>query len=172
MDSATLPSSKVVNGWSVNLDLGTAATTGGLLQRAVIATSYWGPVPAAEAVYPLAVSASDGKPLDGSKRYRIHFSKENLPPVEAFWSLTVYGPDHFLYENPAGIYSISGDTPGLVRGDSGSIDVVLAHDRGAAAATDNWLPTPAGPYTLVMRLYLPEQPILDGTYDYPTITVL
>ena len=113
------------SGWDVNLELGNADTSGGLLQRAIIAKTFWGPVPAAEAVYPHARVASDGKPLDGSKHYRIHFPVGGLPPVNAFWSLTVYGPDHFLVPNSADRYSISGDSPGLVFGADGSLDIYL-----------------------------------------------
>ena len=159
------------NGWDVNLELGTADTADGLLQRAIIAKSFWGPVPAAEAVYPHARVANDGKPLDGTKRYRIHFAAGNLPPVNAFWSLTVYGPDHFLVPNAADRYSISGDTPGLVRGDDGSLDIYLQHAAPAGHET-NWLPVPDGPFGLNMRLYLPQRPILDGSYDYPPVTVV
>jgi len=162
---------ELVNGWAVNLDLGRADDRLGLRDRAVIARYFWGPVPAEEAVYPRAVEASDGEPLDGSKRYRIRLAGDDLPPVDAFWSFTVYGEDLFFAPNEIDRYSLSGETPGLVRADDGTIDIVLAHDRPADAAV-NWLPVPATPFTLIMRLYLPQQPILDGTWAYPPIEVL
>ncbi len=160
-----------VHGWDVNLGLGTRDTNTGLRARAVVARYFWGPVPAAEAVYPRAALASDGRPLDGSKRYRIHFARGQTPPVDAFWSLTVYGPDLFLVPNPAHRYSLSGDTPGLVTNADGSIDVFLQADAPAGHEA-NWLPVPRGPFELIMRLYLPRAPVLDGTYDYPPITVV
>jgi hypothetical protein len=162
-----------VNGWAVNLDLGTPETDRGLKERAIVARYFWGPVPAEEAVYPRATGDRDGHPLDGrdGQRYRIHFAPGGLPPVEAFWSLTVYGQDMFLVPNEAGRYSLSGDTPGLVRNDDGSLDVYLQHDPPPTNEA-NWLPVPAGPFTVIMRLYLPGEPVLDGTYDYPPITVV
>jgi hypothetical protein len=167
----TLPGSSEVNGWAVNLGLGTADTSAGLRERAVVARYFWGPVPAAEAVYPRAVAASDGQPLDGAKRYRVHFAADRIPPVDAFWSLTVYGADMFLVPNAAMRYSLSGDTPGLVTNADGSIDVYL-HADAPVGKVANWLPVPPGPFNLIMRLYLPRAPILDGTYEYPPITVV
>jgi hypothetical protein len=166
-----LAGARRVNGWDVNLGLGTAHTNAGLRERAVVARYFWGPVPAAEAVYPRAAVASDGMPLDGAKRYRVHFSRDHMPPVDAFWSLTVYGPDMFFVPNAASRYSLSGDTPGLVTNPDGSIDVSLQHDPPSGNEA-NWLPVPNGPFNLIMRLYLPRRPILDGTYDYPPVTVV
>ena len=168
---ASAGSTDLVNGWAVNLDLGRAGDRMSLLDQAVIARYFWGPVPAEEAVYPRAVEASDGKPLDGSKRYRIRFDGDDLPPVDAFWSLTVYGEDLYFVPNDIDRYSLSGDTPGLVTAEDGSIEVVLAADR-PEGDDGNWLPTPAGPFTLIMRLYLPQPPILDGTWDYPAVEVI
>jgi hypothetical protein len=167
----SLAGAKRVHGWDVNLGLGTDDTNTGLHARAVVARYFWGPVPAAEAVYPRAALASDGRPLDGSKRYRIHFARGHTPPVDAFWSLTVYGPDLFLVPNAANRYSLSGDTPGLVTNADGSIDVFLQADAPAGHEA-NWLPVPRGPFELIMRLYLPRAPVLDGTYDYPPIAVV
>jgi hypothetical protein len=160
-----------VNGWDINLDLGTPETDRGLQERAVVARYFWAPVPAEEAVYPQATEASDGHPLDGAKRYLVHFPAGGLPPVDAFWSLTVYGPDMFLVPNRAGRYSLSGDTPGLSPNADGSLDVLLQHEPPEGREA-NWLPVPDGPFNLTMRLYLPRSPILDGTYDYPPISVI
>jgi hypothetical protein len=160
-----------VNGWDVNLALGTPETDRGLQERAVVARYFWAPVPAEEAVYPQANEASDGQPLDGAKQYRIRFPDGGLPPVDAFWSLTVYGPDMFLVPNRTGRYSLSGDTPGLVTNADGSLDVYLQHDP-PEGREPNWLPVPEAPFNLTMRLYLPRSPVLDGSYDYPPITVI
>ncbi len=160
-----------VNGWDVNLHLGERRDTAGLVSRALIARYFWGPVPAAEAVYPRATVGSDGRPLDGSKRYRIHFKADHLPPVNGFWSVTVYGPDMFLVPNATNRYSLSGDTPGIVTARDGSIDLFLQRDEPTQHAA-NWLPVPDGSFNVIMRLYLPRAPILDGTYEYPPIEVL
>lgn len=160
-----------VDGWAINLDLGKSGDELGLRQQAVIARYFWGPVPAEEAVYPRAVTASDGKPLDGSKRYRIHLAGDDLPPVDGFWSFTVYGRDLYFYPNEIDRYSLSGETPGLVRSADGSVDIELSHTRPGDADV-NWLPVPDGPFTLVMRLYLPQKPILEGTWSCPPIEVV
>lgn len=160
-----------INGWDVNLTLGTAGTDGGLEARAVIAKYFWGPVPAEEAVYPKLVEADDGLPLDGSKRYALRFGPGGQPPVDAFWSVTAYGSDLYLVPNPQNRYSLSGQTPGLDIADDGSVELLLQHEPPVGREA-NWLPVPAGPFTLIMRLYLPGPAILDGTYEYPPVTVV
>ena len=161
---------KVVNGWAVNLTLGDPHAHPDLLSQAIIAKHYWGPNVAAESVYPVARTASDGQPHTGAKDYVIHLPAGNLPPVKAFWSYTVYGADSFFVANPYNRFSLSGNTSGLVRGPDGSIDLYLSHTSPPGHAA-NWLPTPAGPYRLVMRLYLPGPTVLNGTYRYPAVTV-
>jgi hypothetical protein len=159
------------NGWQVNLDLGTDASKLTVRQQAGVARYSWGPVPAVEAVYPRLVTASDGRPPDGSKRYGIHFARGATPPVDAFWSYTVYGPDMYLVPNSQNRYSISGDTPGLTKNADGSIDLSLQHDPPAGHEA-NWLPVPSGPFHVIMRCYLPRGAILDGTYEYPPLRVI
>ena len=142
------------------------------LLRAVVARVGWGANVAAEAVYPIARVDADGSPLDGRTTYRITFSAGELPPVDAFWSLSVYGGDMFFAEHPSGRYAIGDRTPGLTFGDDGSLEIVLSHDEPAAGAGDqsvNWLPVPEGPFVLMLRLYLPGQAILDGDYAYPPV---
>ncbi|QYC40228.1 hypothetical protein Nocox_13050 [Nonomuraea coxensis DSM 45129] len=165
------PAPRAVNGWTTNLGLGTRDTHGGLRERAMVARYFWGPVPAEEAIYPRTSTSADGLPLDGSKRYRVRFPKDGLPPVDAFWSLTAYGPDMFLVPNRFGRYSISGDDPGLVTGADGSLDLHLSHEPPAGFEA-NWLPVPPGRFNLILRLYLPRRPVLDGAYAYPPVAVL
>ena len=95
---------------------------------------------------------------------------DRLPPVDGFWSLTVYGEDLYFVPNEIDRYSLSGDSPDLVRTEDGSIRVELSPDR-PADETVNWLPTPDGPFTLLLRLYLPQQAILDGDWEYPEIGI-
>ena len=77
----------------------------------------------------------------------------------------------FLVPNAANRYSLSGDTPGIVTARDGSIDLFLQRDEPNQHAA-NWLPVPDGSFNVIMRLYLPRAPILDGTYEYPPIQVL
>ena len=160
----------LVNGWSVNLDIGTYGDD--LPTRAVVARVGWGANVAEEAVYPIARVDADGAPLDGSGggTYRITFPAGEVPPVDAFWSLSVYGEDMFFAEHPSGRYAIGDRTPDLAYGDDGSLDIVLAHDEPVVGDRPaNWLPVPDGPFVLMLRLYLPGQTILDGDYEYPPV---
>lgn len=164
-------SGQVVNGWRINLDLGREDDRQSLQERAVISRYFWGPVPAEEAVYPKAETASDGLALTGDKRYRITLGGGDLPPVDAFWSFTAYAEDLFLYDNAQNRYALSGETPGLVKGSDGTIEILLQHEEPAEGAS-NWIPIPAGPFHLILRLYLPQKAILDGTWKPPPVEVV
>jgi hypothetical protein len=154
----------------VNTTLGVSQAQVDRRQQAVIARWFWGPNQPDEAIYPTAIHASDGQPLSGSKRYTIHLPADDLPPVDAFWSFTVYGADMFLVPGDARHASINGNRPDLVRNPDGSIDVAISTTPPPGAAA-NWLAAPAGPFNLVMRLYLPRAAVLDGSYAPPPITV-
>jgi hypothetical protein len=119
-----------------------------------------------EAAYPVTYTDANGDQLDGRNRYT-RFGQD--PPVDAFWSITMYDlPDFYLVDNPINRYSIGDRTPGLRRGSDGSITIVIQHDQ--PADTSNWLPAPAAPFRPLMRLYQPQAAILDGTYQLPPIT--
>jgi hypothetical protein len=120
-----------------------------------------------EAAYPMTYTDADGDQLDGRHRYTLTFGQD--PPVDAFWSITMYDlPDFYLVANPIGRYSIGDRTPGLRRDSDGSLTIVIQHDP--PAETRNWLPAPAAPFRPLMRLYQPQSAILDGTYKIPPIT--
>ena len=120
-----------------------------------------------EAAYPMTYTDADGDQLDGRNRYTLTFDHD--PPVDAFWSITMYDlPDFYLVTNPIGRYSIGDRTPGLRRGSDGSLTIVMQHEQ--PAETSNWLPAPAAPFRPLMRLYQPQPTILDGSYKIPPIT--
>ena len=120
-----------------------------------------------EAAYPMTYIDADGSQLDGHNRYTLTFDQD--PPVDAFWSITMYDlPDFYLVANPIGRYSIGDRTPGLRRGADGSLTIVIQHQP--PSDTSNWLPAPAAPFRPLMRLYQPQPAILDGTYKIPPIT--
>ncbi|MCC6925668.1 DUF1254 domain-containing protein [Novosphingobium sp.] len=122
-----------------------------------------------ESVYPAAVMDSQHRPLTGTSSYRIHFSKGQLPPVDAFWSLTPYAaPGMQLTENALRRYSIGSRTKGLKFAPDGSLTLTLSATRPREGVA-NWLPIPAGAFTLVARLYLPRPEVLDGRYDLPPV---
>ncbi len=122
-----------------------------------------------EAYYAWAFIDGDGNPLNGANRYAMHFDTQ--PPARAFWSVTMYDtPMYYLVDNPIERYSIGDRTPGLVFNDDGSLDLYLQRDEPTdAKAKANWLPTPAGDFRPLVRVYLPEAPVLDGSYKLPPI---
>jgi hypothetical protein len=120
-----------------------------------------------EAAYPMTYTDADGDQLDGRNRYVLRFDHD--PPVDAFWSITMYDlPGFYLVANPIGRYSIGDRTPGLRRDPDGSLTIVIQHEQ--PADTSNWLPAPAAPFRPLLRLYQPQAAILDGTYQIPPIT--
>jgi hypothetical protein len=124
-----------------------------------------------EADYALIWVDADGDPLDGANRYEMRF--ETPPPVDAFWSLTMYDvPDFYLVDNPIDRYSIGDRTPGLVVDPGGGITILLQHESPGPGRAANWLPAPAGPFRPAMRMYQPRQELLDGCYTLPPIRKL
>ena len=123
-----------------------------------------------EAYYAEVFTDADGKLLDGAHAYELHLTE--LPPADAFWSITMYStPEFYLVENPIGRYSIGDRTPGLVTGEGGSITIRMQRDRpDDEAAAANWLPTPEGGFRPLLRVYQPRAEVLDGTFRMPPIT--
>jgi hypothetical protein len=119
-----------------------------------------------EADYAFAWTDSDGQPLDGANRYELRL--ESPPPVDAFWSLTMYDvPDFYLVANPIDRYSIGDRTPGLQAGSDGSVTIYLQSDSPGPGKEANWLPSPTGAFRPIMRMYQPQQPVLDGPMSCP-----
>ncbi|WP_295525843.1 DUF1254 domain-containing protein [uncultured Pseudacidovorax sp.] len=127
------------------------------LTRALTAYIGLGALATTEALYAAGHFAADGQALDGSRRHLLRFEADALPPADAFWSVTLYDADRFLYPNAIGRHAIGDRTPGLRREVDGSLQLIFSHDRPADAA--NWLPTPAGRFYLILRLYHPRQDV-------------
>jgi hypothetical protein len=153
--------------WRFSLDAG-RYDEHALLLRAAMAHTLWAAHVPEEMLYARATHWPSGHALSGTIPALVHFAPGQLPPVDAFWSLTLYGPDLFLVPNVLDRFSFSGDTPGLVYGPDGSLDIVVQPNR-PATPTLNWLPAPPGPYQLVLRLYRPQAAILDDAWPFPTI---
>lgn len=154
------------SGWSYDLDIGTYGNN--YLLRAVIALHGLGALTAEEAIYASTQLDAAGQQLTGEHAYRLHFDADHLPPVDAFWSLTVYDEDNFLVANDIDRYAIGDRTPGLTYGSDGSLDLLVQHDKPGAGPS-NWLPAPQGTFELTLRFYQPRQEMLDGTYKLPPI---
>jgi hypothetical protein len=139
------------------------------LGRAVIATEALGANTRPETVYPLAVDDVSGRPLTGRHRYSIRFPKGQLPPANAFWSVTVYGKDRYLVPNPIDRYAVGDRTKGLRRGKDGSLTIYVQHARPKGVKAANWLPAPSGGFRLAMRIYEPRRSVLDGRWKPPPV---
>lgn len=123
-----------------------------------------------EAVYGAYQTGPDGRPLDGTKKWVLRYPAGQLPPVNLFWSLTMYNlPQRLLVENPINRYSIGDRTPGLKMGKDGSLEIYLQNESPGADKESNWLPTPKGLFFMVSRMYGPKQPLIDGTWKDPPL---
>jgi len=129
-----------------------------------------------EALYPVYSLDGAGAPLDGSRAaYSLTFPPGGEPPVEAFWSVTVYTlPESLLYANEERRYLINSPmVPGLARDGDGGLTLRVSHAPPAdAAARPNWLPCPAAPFIVFMRLYCPRPAAYDGTWVRPEFVAM
>ena len=138
----------------------------------MVARTLLGALTAEENVYLYGFDDSRGRPLSGRHRYRVRFARGNLPPVGAFWSLTMYNRDSYLYANPIDRYAIGDRTPGLRRAPDGSLTLYLQHRPPSGAARANWLPSPRGRFRVIMRLYEPRRSVLEGSWRPPPLSRL
>ena len=170
---------KVVNGWLIGSILGDRAFFHGdyLLRAAGALAGIYGNS-AAEAVYPIAKHDVNGETLDGSKHdYTITFVPGEFPPVNAFWSITMYdGKTQLLIKNPIDRYLINSPMlPNMKTNDDGSLTIYVQKDSPGPDRESNWLPAPDGPIYMVMRLYWPKTeppsvlPPGEGTWKPPAI---
>jgi hypothetical protein len=159
---------RVVNYWSMNTD--TMGVYGNYyLKRAIVAQVGLGANLPEDAIYPLNLGDETGTPLDGASKYTIHFDKGTMPPVNAFWSLTLYDPEGFQVANPLNRFAVSSWMPFKYNPD-GSLDFYFQNESPGADKEANWLPAPKGPFNLTMRLYGPKSDALTGKWNPPPIT--
>ncbi len=151
--------------WGYSLKLGVYGDD--WLMRATTAMKGLGALRADEAVYAMADFDADGQPLTGAGTYELRFPAGHLPPAQAFWSVSLYGEDRFFTANAIGRYAIGDRTPGLRYEADGSLAIAISHAR--PASIDNWLPAPAGPFYLILRLYHPSPAFIAGQYVIPPV---
>ena len=169
ISSAGIVSGQFINGWRVVRD-GMGSYGYDYLQRA----SVWDGGPLAnvveESFYPSALMDQHGNMLNGNNNYRLHFDRHQLPPANAFWSLTMYRMnDGNLVANPINRYSIGDRTKGIAYDDKGGLTITISKndpDNG------NWLPAPDGPFYMVLRIYGTKQSVISGDWIPPTIYLL
>jgi hypothetical protein len=163
------------------LDTGKRTSGDGFGTRAYLMNDYMARMAAAalgiygnskqEAIYPVYFVDSGQKPVSGANRYTLRFAPGQLPPVNAFWSLTMYQlPASLLYANPLNRYLINtGMLPNLKRDGDGGITLYVQRDSPGAGKEANWLPAPSGPFFVAMRLYWPKAAALDGKWKAPPL---
>ncbi|NUT76223.1 DUF1254 domain-containing protein [Pseudomonas sp. C1C7] len=158
---------RVVNGWSMNTD--TMGVYGNYyLKRAIVAQMGLGANLPEDAIYPLNLGDSNGKPLDGANKYVLHFDKGEAPPVNAFWSITLYDPEGFQVANGLNRFAVSSWMPFKNNAD-GSLDIYFQNESPGKDLEANWLPAPKGPFNLTMRLYGPKADALNGKWNPPPV---
>jgi hypothetical protein len=159
---------RVENGWLMNTD--TMGVYGNYyLKRAIVAQIGLGANVPEDAIYPQNLADDTGKPLDGSNAYVLHFEKGATPPVDAFWSVTLYDRDGFQVSNGLNRFALSSWMPFKYNPD-GSLDLYFQNDSPGTGKEANWLPAPKGPFNLTMRLYAPKSDALTGKWNPPSVT--
>ena len=159
---------RVANGWSMNTD--TMGVYGNYyLKRAIVTQLGLGANLPEDAIYPLNLADDTGKPLDGANKYTINFDKGRAPPVNAFWSVTLYDPQGFQVANSLNRFAVSSWMPFKTNPD-GSLTLYFQNENPGKDKEANWLPAPKGAFNLTMRLYSPQSDALTGKWNPPPVT--
>jgi len=165
LDAVAKAETTTVNGWR---SIRRAAQPGnGLLVRAALQKALPVVNVFEEAAYWTTDVDSAGTKLRGEHAYRLHFPPGGLPPNDAFWSLTATDTTGYMVASPTGRSSVD-DHSGLVTNPDGSVDILIQPET-PSGKSQNWLPTPTGRFNLMLRTYLPDAEILDGSYEVPPV---
>jgi hypothetical protein len=158
---------RVSDGWSMNTD--TMGVYGNYyLKRAIVTQLGLGANLPEDAIYPLNLGDEAGNPLNGANKYTIHFAKGATPPVNAFWSITLYDADGFQVGNAINRFALSSYMPFKTNAD-GSLDLYFQNESPGEDLEANWLPAPKEPFNLTMRLYAPKSDALTGKWNPPPV---
>ncbi|WP_013323775.1 DUF1254 domain-containing protein [Gloeothece verrucosa] len=160
------PKAEVKNNWLMTYNLGSYGTN--YLHRAGVAWVGLGANLPEDAIYPLTRVDEAGNPLTGENRYVIHFECDQIPPVNAFWSITMYNNQQFFVDNPLDRYAI-GDRDHLTYNQDGSLDIYIQHSSPGKDQQSNWLPSPQDDFNLILRLYWPKAPVLNKLWSPPPV---
>lgn len=167
MEWKVLTIARVANHWSMNTD--TMGVYGNYyLKRAIVTQLGLGANLPEDAIYPLNLGDETGRPLDGNSKYTITFEKGATPPVEAFWSITLYDSQGFQVPNNLNRFAVSSWMPFKYDPD-GSLRLCFQNENPGKDKEANWLPAPKGPFNLTMRLYAPKSEALTGKWNPPPV---
>jgi hypothetical protein len=159
----------VENGWIFPKMTGTYGSA--YLDRASIAYIGLGANIALDSLYPSAFTDTKNNTLTGSNRYILHFNKNNIPPANGFWSVTLYGPNNYFVPNPINRYSL-GDRSNMKYNPDGSLDIYIQYASPGKEKESNWLPSPEGNFDLMLRDYWPKDSALNGQWKPNGVTKL
>jgi hypothetical protein len=165
---------KLVNGWHIHPStIGSAGYYDDFVTRGAI-QSMQGLIfnDPAEAVYPATYVDVNGKPLDGKNNYQLTFRPGQLPEAKYFWSLTMYDQNNNLVKNPIERQAIGSNQGGYKLEADGSLPIYIQHESPGTDKQANWLPAPAGPFHVVLRIYGPGQAEVEGSYEPPGILLI
>ena len=160
---------RIVNNWIILDDTGSFGIN--YLLRATVAMYGWGANKAEDAIYPTTDVDSASEKLIGTNQYVVHFARNQTPPVNGFWSFTMYDSDLFFVPNPLNKYTVSPRDP-LVYNADGSLDLYFQNTSPGAEREPNWLPAPEGNFNVMLRMYWPKvsiEEIVNGTWKLPPI---
>jgi len=157
---------QMMDGWTYFLNTGTYGTD--YLQRALITAIGLGANRPQDAVYCTSEVDGGGNTYDGANKYVMRFAVGRTPPVNAFWSLTMYDEDYFFTENKLNRFNVSSRT-NFKRNDDSSIDIYIQQQSPGADLELNWLPAPAGKFKLMMRMYWPKAEVSQGRFALPAV---
>ena len=160
---------KNINGFAFTTKTGIYGTD--YLMRALVTAIGLGANRPQDAIYPTSAKDAEGHAYDGSNKYVMRFPKGQLPPVEGFWSLTMYDDKYFFVSNPINRYSVS-RRHNLKTNSDGSTDLYIQKDSPGSDKESNWLPAPAGKFILMLRMYWPNEKrpsIIDGSWTIPAV---
>jgi hypothetical protein len=156
-----------VNGWTTQTE--TMGVYGNYyFKRAMVTLAGLGANPVEDAIYPLLLADADGAPLSGENTYVLHFAAGELPPADAFWSVTMYDAEGYQAANKLDRFAL-GDRDPLTYNPDGSLDMYLQHTSPGPDREPNWLPAPTGPLGITLRLYAPRPEALDRTWNPPAV---
>jgi len=160
------PGVVVANGWNVTYDIGAYGTN--YTARAGFAV--WMPGPSSQdALFWWGFTNATGVPYSGANNYVLHFANNSTPPVNAFWSVTMYDSQGHYVPNPINRYIISPHLGNLTYNPDGSLDIYIQHASPGANKESNWLPAPSGGFTLILRTYWPQESLLNGSWVPPAV---
>ena len=165
LDSVAKSETSTVNGWKSIRNAGQPGN--GLLVRAALQKALPLVNVFEEAAYWTTSVDGAGQKLRGEHAYRLHFAPGQLPPNDAFWSLTATDTVGYMVSSPTGRSSVD-DHSGLVTNADGSVDIAL-QPRAPVGPAQNWLPTPTGRFNLMLRAYLPGPAVVNGGYQVPPV---